>query len=95
MAKWHLPARGANLKKSGKIGQKTTWGGMGATKKGQNGNCKWDPLNQGVLGLGGHRCQSLGTFYNGAKKLARFGCGHLAKIPIKSTKLVVGNFRYF
>ena len=29
---------------------------------------------QGVLGLGGHRLQSLGTFCNGVKKLEHFEC---------------------
>ena len=57
--------------KSEKKCQKATWGGMGATKKGQNGHCMWGPFNRDVLGLGGHRCQSLGTFYNGTKKLER------------------------
>ena len=71
MEKCHLPARGANLKKSVKTDPKTTWGRVGATKKGQNDNCKWDPFNRDVLGLGEHRCQSLGTFYNGVKKLER------------------------
>ena len=36
-----------------------------------------NPVNLGVLGLGGHPLQSLGTFYNGVKKLEHFEFGQL------------------